>query len=815
MESSFQSLEANTRRRAVERIKNLFVDAVQLEDISKIRKKYEADLRSVDQDLGNIQAAKLTNIGQAKYNVDSCAEGIQRLKGDFEELQNAIYDSRSLLKPYPKIRSASAARSNLNATLEHVHHFADVPVRIEKLRRMLQNDKLLLLEVWKETHRLILWRQSMKSQLNSWRDEHLINSPGPSKAERYLIEEFLEDKLSMIQAFFEDLNRHLLSCIGNSADLALEDSAKLVQAVEVIEAIERFQQCERRAVLLWARSRDFDDKDAIAYLKHANIRQRAITTLRDEVNGRARDIFQTSFVPRRTEAVDAGLSIVKATLDAADQMITDFELLVKEVAPCFPKSYRIQFVWRQAYEFYIENSVAQLYSERKVSEWETGDLLTINMWLREYNKKMVQLKAGKPNVDFQSGESLLLAEYLKRMEMQLEQWFKNIASTEQQRSADNSGKLFTSMPEMLFQVIYVQAGVVQDRLHGKYLQTVLLSILSKVAAEQDKQLQLLHSKVSAALCSGVDDNSVDIEGLVAEVNDFARLADKCDEFAASEIMEDDDHGVVQEAIDSLLSGYTSQAVTAALYIPTSILTSDLDEHFAQLFLPQWENEEINIAGTIIQTCTDWLTDLRIWIIDHFFPKVVREFFDQIIVRYVEGLLIHAHTVQMPFGDSFAASSRLKRDAKEIRAFFRGYIVDLEKAGIRPPYSSVQKRVEVLDWFADVLENSNGDQMCLAESAMKLIHYFQDKGVEVVTLVARLHPCGPRNEKDEKELMKKFEAAYLSWELNNLPSKGIGALSTSRFNLDFLDTAGFEFNCVARATRFLAPCSLRERKWAAE
>ena len=186
MESTFQSLEANTRRRAVERIKNLFVDAVQLEDISKIRKKYEADLRSVDQDLGNIQAAKLTNIGQAKYNVDSCAEGIQRLKGDFEELQNAIYDSRSLLKPYPKIRSASAARSNLNATLEHVHHFADVPVRIEKLRRMLQKDKLLLVEVWKETHRLILWRQSMKSQLNSWRDEHLINSPGPSKAERYL-----------------------------------------------------------------------------------------------------------------------------------------------------------------------------------------------------------------------------------------------------------------------------------------------------------------------------------------------------------------------------------------------------------------------------------------------------------------------------------------------------------------------------------------------------------------------------------------------------------------------------------------------------
>ena len=77
MEYIFQNLEANTRCRAVERIKNLFVDSVQLEDVSKIRKKYEADLRSVDQDLGNIQAAKLTNIGQAKYNVDSCAEGIQ------------------------------------------------------------------------------------------------------------------------------------------------------------------------------------------------------------------------------------------------------------------------------------------------------------------------------------------------------------------------------------------------------------------------------------------------------------------------------------------------------------------------------------------------------------------------------------------------------------------------------------------------------------------------------------------------------------------------------------------------------------------
>ena len=797
-EENLQTLEENVQRRAAERIKSMFIESAQLEDIPKIRKKYEADLKAIESQLESVQAGKLSNVGQAKKNVDSSTQYIEKLHGDFGELGVAIRDSQSLLKHYPNIRAASAARQNLNTTLEHVFNFADVPVRIEKIRKMLVDDHLLLREVWKETHCLILWKQSMKAQLCEWRSaaSSKQGSDGVSQySGEHMIGEYLEDKLSMIEAFVDDLEGHLLSRVKSCFDIAFKDSAKLVQAIEVIEAIEHFQRFQRRAVELWAVTRGQDASSAIAALKHTNIRRKAIAALDKEIKTRAMENFGTSFFSATTKAADSGLSMVKATLDAAGEMRDDLKVLFEDVAPCFPSSYHMLPKWRAADEEFIVPQVMQLYNDRHIDEMDAGDILTLIDWLKLYDIHMIDMGIDEPCCEFGYGTSRLLAKYIERMKAQMDKWFKNIALTPTPRNADNSGRFFTSMPEMLFQVVYMQAGVVKDRLEGGHLRDVLLSISATVTAEQQRQLKLLHEKTCEALCGRNAEEAADVESLVAEVNDCARIADKCDEFLMTVVdgllkrdrIAESGHSAVRDSFDGLLSNYTSHAVSAALFIPTFILSTDLSDYFAQLFTPDWENGRANIVDVVLQTCTDYLGDIKVWIIDHFFAKVIREFFDQIIARYVERMLLYAQIESKSFVDNLSASLSIRRDANEITAFFRSYTSELEKTGIRAPHSSVQMRIEVLYLLADIFSMPSEDDFIVADATMGLLDFFEDRGAEIATLVFRLHPRGPRNEKSEKEIKDRLLASQTAWKTSSRgAAKSYTQRGKCRFVLDFID-----------------------------
>jgi hypothetical protein len=845
--AKLKSLQESAKRGGADRLKNLLIEAAQLEDIPKIRKKFEADLKSVDAQLGSVQAGKFQNVGQARQNVDSCGEHTEKLSSDFQELRTALNDSQSLLNAYPKIRAASAARHNLQATLEHVYHFADVPVRIDRIRSMLAGDDLLLKDVWKETHRLLLWKQSAKSQLCGWWKGAAVEASGSSSSDasssppsssqesrETMIGKYLEDKFSMIETFVKDLEAHLLLRVRSAIDIAFKDPAKLVQAVEVIEAIEYFQQSQRRDVELWAVNRGLDVAQVVASLGHASMRQNSMDALNKEIEARASEIFSLSFVEATTKAADSGLGMTKATLDVANAMRNDLDMVLEEVAPCFPPSYDVVPKCRVVYEELIVPQVRQLYDEQHIRDLEAGDILMLIEWLQEYNAHMGEIDAGGLEwEEVERGSSILITSYKERTEAQMDTWFQNIATTDKPQQVGNDGQIFTSMPEMLFQVVYMQAGVVKGRLEGKHLQAVLMSISSKLSAEQARQIQMLHDTTREALCGanagggggggGGEDEGIDIERIVMEVNDYARLAEKCDEYATEVVdvllqqqhIEDAEHNVLREALEDLLSDYTSHAVAAALYIPTCILTTDLHvDYLANLFTPEWESGNI-----VIGTCTDYLEDLKRWIVDHYFAKVVRELFDQIMARYVEGMLLHAHTRGAPFLDNTIASSNIESDANEIVRFFRGYASDLEKTGIRAPLTSVQKQVEILYWIAKILSKPNLEELLIEDATMRLVEYFEDRGVAVATLIAKLHPSGPRNEKTEKETSDRLTASHTAWNASRRGAvqtaakglKGAVHVGAARFGLDFVDLhADTVTKHEMGPERFLSPRSLRGR-----
>ena len=72
---------------------------------------------------------------------------------------------------------------------------------------------------------------------------------------------------------------------------------------------------------------------------------------------------------------------------------------------------------------------------------------------------------------------------------------QNIATTDKPQQVGNDGQIFTSMPEMLFQVVTLQAGVVKGRLEAP---AAVLILSSKLSAEQARQFKC--STTREALC---------------------------------------------------------------------------------------------------------------------------------------------------------------------------------------------------------------------------------------------------------------------------------------------------------------------------
>ena len=148
-----------------------------------------------------------------------------------------------------------------------------------------------------------------------------------------------------------------------------------------------------------------------------------------------------------------------------------------------------------------------------------------------------------------------------------------------------------------------------------------------------------------------------------------------------------------------------------------------------LFTPEWGGK-LAVMNIVIGTCTDYLEDLKQWIVDHYFAKVVRELFDQIMARYVEGMLLHAR----PRGRFWTTPSPA-RISKAMRncTFFRGYAGPGENGHPRTACLR-SEAVEILYWITKILSKPNLEELLIEDATMQLVEYFEDRGVAVATLV---------------------------------------------------------------------------------
>lgn len=557
--------------------------------------------------------------------------------------------------------------------------------------------------------------------------------------------------------------------------------ALLVQCVQVMEAVELAQKVEKHQAVEQAREAGEEEELVLIRLNHIDLRDQVVARLRSVIRQRAAD----TFVRGQMEMADREVGSVRATLNAASQLLSDLTVVRGEVAPCFPPSIDILMIWREVYEEFLVPQISSLYDDNHLNDLDGEDLLTINEWLDYYNSLMPMIDAGGPCQAFLEDATVMLAKYLDKLDAQMGKWLQNIDTEEFPVQRNLDGTLFTNKPEMYFQLVQMQIKVAKERLSGTYLSVVFLKVLDLLSSEQRKAAKEEQEAVRASLEPGAE--PLTIEVLAAVVNDCSRLQDKLEEVMDGPVAQleaarkFEERGIqeIRERVQQLSSDYTLQATHANEMVVACIMSTDLAGAFADQFSRAWEANPTSMS-TIVQTLKDYFRDLKRWISQYFFCKMLRSFLENLVNDCVSTLLLR----QEPFQDPAKAAKNMRFEYAECVQFFQHYEDELAQAGVRPPLS-IPERVDVLNWAAEVLVNPPTEALATLPAASKFMLAFGDDGPRALVRLVGLNPNAPREAVERAGLQEAFAAAA---KVHQMTRGARGNDTQQRFTLDGFDFA---------------------------
>ena len=125
-----------------------------------------------------------------------------------------------------------------------------------------------------------------------------------------------------------------------------------------------------------------------------DFRHQALTILHDTINDRAVHAF-ARFHMRAAEEGQCGVS---AALSAASGVLSELEMVQRHLCPCLPPHYSTLALARNLYQSRLLPQVEALYADP--SALDVSDILRIITWLHFFNRKVVQLGAGAPALQF-------------------------------------------------------------------------------------------------------------------------------------------------------------------------------------------------------------------------------------------------------------------------------------------------------------------------------------------------------------------------------------------------------------------------------
>jgi hypothetical protein len=716
---------------------------------NKIDKEIEKLRATTSRELALINARLNDGVAASGSEVQELVNAVSATKTDLGKLRElSTYiaqgnDNNALLQDYPRLKAAIHARRNLARCFRELDFFTQIPATCERLRDEMHSSEwseeewTVLRDVCREHVELEVFLVEAEAGMKARIDEERTSdstrggkksSTTKSGTKNYAsVDRFLEEHVRTVWELGDEIKLRVLSGVGMTFDLALNNPAGMVALVEAVELYEAAGQ-EYHAV--YGNRNSADER-----LHFTDMRRGALEHIAKDFEVRGLEVFQeVQQMAADSAEEDMATANFNAVLRASNDLTNQMDFVTHQMAPCFPKYWALEALWTSVVADVCSQQILGQIGGRdahRLPDLTVTQLLDLVAWIESFREKIEDafpdIVVGKvtngPKPSIESGASLLHGEgkeidvvrakesvewvsgvlwevhrlaqdeFLVRTRAQAEEWLENVYSADHAKTQNADGLLTTSLCEDVYSLVGVQLRTIRERL-TKRSEVLVLAVSVIFSYLRMKQLE----------CR--DDFLTDLECCCAAANDFIRMSDQCEEILAdlesAATLSKESHDTLAAQSNELLTLYSSDAVYAAQRVHVYIFEPIEEEIGGALFNVEWEESLTHneLALTLVRTLEDYMGDLELWLEELMVRKVVDSLIIATINFYVKCLLKKAdnkNAKESTFKDTKVAITRILGDISVIREYFESLIEVFPALG-----RVIGSEFEVLDTMVELM-----------------------------------------------------------------------------------------------------------------
>lgn len=543
------------RRKARMMIVDKYHSPDQLEDAGLHAINLEKELALVNTKVNSEVQTKLDSLKNAVDLMDESQLQLNKLQANITWICERINKTDTSISKTEKVKRLHNARENIQRVIEQVAFFNNAPKRVEELAMTLENDPLMLREVYLESLKLDALRTAVTKELRVSKHRrksvdnngNISTNTTQSVREDYKEETIreIEKNLKMVPELVRIVRAKVFSIIERLFDIADETPALLVQAFELIEMQQEYNdrrnhQYDQEAQLRQQYQAVLNSNvnlntvpglsaaqiqilsspsNTSSHERHENIHVTIEQKLRELMDG----LIESEFQAKEALVAQHG-STATAIRMIGTQILGRMKYFQTTILPCIPMNYDAMFIFLEAFDFVMSDALKDIVLN-ELMEMKVSDILDLISWLefclssyRDFDPSSTRDIIN----DFITMKQELVMEYKGRIKTQIHSWFQNIQDRNDQDeiTKTNEGTLITSHPEDMFNIIHAQLNVAKEKLPPEYIKEVAIACLQVLQDVQRQSYDKLQRNVQ----------EMDASELCAIVNDNQRMEEKCQEF---------------------------------------------------------------------------------------------------------------------------------------------------------------------------------------------------------------------------------------------------------------------------------------------
>jgi hypothetical protein len=453
-------------------------------EISKLRNSTKRQLALINARLNDGVAATGSEVQELVNAVITTKDDIGRLRELSTYVSNAgdvEQTNQFMLTKYPKLKQAINARRNLARCFRELDFFSQIPHTCERLREELHagewtaHEWSTLRNVCREHVELEMFLVEAEAGMKKRLEEEGGGAKKSKQKDKFgrnslqnkmaivdndddLIDRFLSEQVENVWEMGDEIRLRIMSGIGTSFDLAMNNPAGMVALVEAVEAYETANE-EYKTV-------HGEEAGRSQNLRFTDMRASALGELYKDFEARGLDVFRelTMQAADATDEEEASNQQFSAVLRAANELTSEIGVVKEQMAPCFPPNWAIETLWTTCVSHVCSNNILQQIGGpegHKLPDLTVTQLLDLVAWVENFreiieetfpnigttnskrtyfdkppqllvnNNKEVDLEAAKDSLAWVNNtlwnvHDLAKDEFLYRTKEQTEEWLNNV-----------------------------------------------------------------------------------------------------------------------------------------------------------------------------------------------------------------------------------------------------------------------------------------------------------------------------------------------------------------------------------------------------